>query len=215
MSKALAKTVKWELVTTRDVPLHNLYHRKAALLAAQGVGFLVMAGLQLKAEKKKAGHGKWETWVEGNCDYDVRTAQRYMKLADGVKGRALKNDNVSFFKLLESTPADLTPTQQEKLLAAVNKLTDGETLASLYEGFGILKLPAGAGLRGKKRKHTASGSDVNDPAEVARDLWKPTIDFLEQEGVERCSFKDLPMVELNRLRDAMLDLSRQLKGKAK
>lgn len=213
MSKALAKTVTWELMKPgAAIPLHNLYHRKAALLAAQGVGFLVMAGLQLEAEKKDAGHGNWDSWVKKNCDYDIRTAQRYMALAEGVKGRALKNDSVSFFKLLESTPSELTPAQQEKLLAAVNKLTDGETLASIYEGFGILKLKAGAGLKGKKRKHTASGGDVNDAAEVAKDLWEPHITFLETDGLDSRSWKDLPQKELNRLRETITDLARLMKG---
>jgi hypothetical protein len=210
-----AKEMSFELVVEAKVPLHNLFHRKAALLAAQGVGFLVMAGLQLEAEKKNVLHGEWGGWVDENCDYDIRTAQRYIKLAEGIKGRALKNDSVSFFKLLDSTPADLSPAQQEKLFRAVQKLTDGETVADLYLACGIIKAPAAAGLKGKKRKHTASGGDVNDAAEIASDLWKPHIDFLENDGLDGRSWKDLPSDELARLAETVTELNRLVKGKGR
>lgn len=210
MSKA--KKMSFELVVAADkeVALHNLFHRRGMISALQGVGWLVMAGLQLAAEKKKLKHGQWESWVEHNCDYDIRTAQKYMGLGDGVKGRALKNESRSFFKLLESSPADLSPDQQEKLFGAVQKLTDGETVADLYRGFGIVKSLAGSGLKGKKRKHTP-GTDVNDAAKVASDLWKPHIEFLEDDGLERRSWKDLPTAELDRLRAVHTDLGRLIR----
>ncbi len=190
-----------------SVPLHNQFHFNGISSAVQGVCWLAMAGLQLAEEKKNLKHGEWEPWVEKNCAFSLRTSQRYMALADGVKARALKNASGVVFRLLEHAPADLTPEQREQLFKAVNKLTDGETVAELYAEFGITKNKAAAGLKGKKRKHTASSGDPNDPAQVAADLWKSHIDFLENDGLESRSWKDLPTAELTRLKEALGDLS--------
>jgi hypothetical protein len=198
-----------------SVPLHNQFHFNGISSAVQGVCWLAMAGLQLAEEKKKLEHGEWEPWVEKNCAFTLRTAQRYMALADGVKARALKNDSGVVFRLLEKAPAELDDKERGQLFGAVKKLTDGETVAELYAEFGITKKKAAAGLKGKKRKHTPGGADVNDPAEVASDLWKPHIDFLENDGLDSRTWKDLPQKELTRLKENVADLARLLKGGAK
>src|SRR6516164_7378797 len=42
------------------------------------------AGEALNEAKSKVGHGKWLAWLEENCpDISNRTAERYMKLAEG------------------------------------------------------------------------------------------------------------------------------------
>jgi hypothetical protein len=59
-------------------------------------------GRTLCQTKEKVGHGKWEKWLNDNChDISVRTAQRYMKLADSSEVRAEmgKNDTVSVLSL--------------------------------------------------------------------------------------------------------------------
>jgi Protein of unknown function (DUF3102) len=59
-------------------------------------------GRTLCQAKEKVGHGKWEKWLNDNChDISVRTAQRYMKLADSPELRAEmgKNDTVSVLSL--------------------------------------------------------------------------------------------------------------------
>jgi len=44
----------------------------------------ITAGNALNEAKSKVGHGKWLAWLEENCpDISDRTAERYMKLADG------------------------------------------------------------------------------------------------------------------------------------
>jgi len=220
MSARQAKGMSFELMLPPkkgDIPLHNLFHFNGISSAVQGVCWLALAGLQLHEEKKSVPHGEWEAWVAKHCAYSVRTAQRYMALADGVKRRALKNDNGVVFRLLEKAPGDLNDKQRAQLLGGVNKLLDGETLADLYEEFGITKRKAAAGLKGGKRKHTPStkGADVNDPAEAAKDLWKPHIDFFENDGLDSRSWKDLPQKELSRLKEIVADLGRLLKGGAK
>jgi hypothetical protein len=44
----------------------------------------ITAGNALNEAKSKVGHGKWLAWLEDNCpDISNRTAERYMKLAEG------------------------------------------------------------------------------------------------------------------------------------
>lgn len=116
------------------------------------------------------------------------------------------------FEQLVTTPAknldDDARSAQEKLFAFV----DGTSQKSLLDNFRAAK-PFGAGLRDSQRKHTPHG-DPNDPAEVARDIWRPIVDALALEGLEHCSWKDLPRAELVRLKELLLDLGRKLKGKA-
>lgn len=168
-----AKAVSVELVKAEaEVPLWNLCFRRAKLLAAQTVANLVVAGLQLKAEKKKLRQGEWEPFVQTRCEFTARSAHRFIGLGEGVKARLLKSDTVSDLKLLETAPADLSPADQATLLAAVSKITDGETITELYRDFGIVKLPQGAGLRGLQRTYHPrhpKDYDPNAPAEAARD----------------------------------------------
>jgi Protein of unknown function (DUF3102) len=59
-------------------------------------------GRTLSQAQEKVGHGKWVKWLNDNCrDISVRTAQRYMKLADSPEVRAElgKNDTVSLLSL--------------------------------------------------------------------------------------------------------------------
>jgi hypothetical protein len=59
-------------------------------------------GRTLCQAKGEVGHGKWEKWLNDNCrDISVRTAQRYMKLAESPEVRTAmgKNDTVSSLSL--------------------------------------------------------------------------------------------------------------------
>ena len=40
------------------------------------------AGDLLSEAKAQAGHGSWGAWVEENCEFSMRTAQVYMRLAN-------------------------------------------------------------------------------------------------------------------------------------
>jgi hypothetical protein len=56
---------------------HHAFRRafKATYRSALRVGDL------LDEAKARAGHGNWGTWVEENCDFSMRTAQVYMRIA--------------------------------------------------------------------------------------------------------------------------------------
>ena len=78
------------------------YHRWTKTAAAQMCVGAVLCGMELQRMKKQAGHGNWEEAFEDYFKgkewegFTLRTAQNYMRAADGVKTRALKNETVSF-----------------------------------------------------------------------------------------------------------------------
>lgn len=146
--------------------LHQIVLASAAQMAVAAA----KAGLEFKAIKKTLGHSNWEPFFQHHFAKSItlRTAQRYMALADGLKGKALKNDTgVSFLPLLEQAPSKLSEKDQEKLTKAVSKMTDGATLSELYQDFGIVKKPQGAGAKGgntRKPTETAATADEPTPA---------------------------------------------------
>lgn len=49
---------------------------RTALEGARHVGQLLLRA------KEQVGHGHWAGWIEKHCDFDARTAQRYMQIAE-------------------------------------------------------------------------------------------------------------------------------------
>lgn len=128
--------------------LHQIVLTSAAQMAVAAA----KAGLEFKALKKDVGHGAWEEYFAQHFDgqgITLRTAQNYMRLADGLKSKALKNaTGVSFLKLLDTAPSELSKDNQEKLTKAVAKMTDGASLTDLYKEMGIVKKAQGSGAKG-------------------------------------------------------------------
>src|SRR5690242_6579793 len=87
-SKALVAAGTGQVSRFED-SAHNIYHRNAMLGMAQAACWVVMAGFELERKKKEVGHGNWEAWVEANCEFNLRTAQRYIGVSSGVKDKAL------------------------------------------------------------------------------------------------------------------------------
>jgi Protein of unknown function (DUF3102) len=65
----------------------------------------IAVGHFLSEQKSKVGHGKWVPWVKNNLQFDVRTAQRYIKLFKNRKFIASTNDTLSFLSLNEGHKA--------------------------------------------------------------------------------------------------------------
>lgn len=174
------------LAVAAEVPLHNLFHRNAMIAAAQSAGWLVLAGAELIRRKKALKHGEWEGWVEAHCEYNIRTAQKYMGLAEGVRDKMLKEASKtnadSFLKLLSTPAHQLDDAAQLTLLKSVHKLTDGQTLQQLYLDFGIVKKPQGSALKGGKNDGGSDGEkDPNAPEAEAEDmLFHPMTSLLAE-----------------------------------
>jgi hypothetical protein len=145
------------------------FHHSAQASAAQMAVAAAKCGLELKAIKRECGHGGWEPFFESHFageGLSLRTAQRYIALADGLKSKALKNDTVSFLPLLDTAPSALTQAQQKTLTKEVGKLTDGATLSDLYQDFGIVKKPQGSGAKGGAKAGSEEEAPPADSAEV-------------------------------------------------
>src|SRR6516225_1109896 len=59
---------------------------KAIVATMQGKGLLMRAigiGQDLIDAKAKLDHGQWLPWLKDKCNLKERTAQRYMRLAEG------------------------------------------------------------------------------------------------------------------------------------
>jgi hypothetical protein len=162
-------------------PLHNHYHRCAQTAAAQATGYAILCGLELqrvRAEVAKPGKrsdlptalsGGWEKWVEENCEFSTKTAQRYIAVADGIKGRlAQTTASKHLASIVDIAPSALDSGQREKLLKSVSKVTEGQTLQQLYMDFGITKADPRTNLRkGGATHHNGRPPARNLDAEVA------------------------------------------------
>lgn len=138
-------------------------HQLASAAAAQMAVAAAKAGLELKALKKDLGHGNWEDYFGAHLakhGLSDRTAQRYMALADGLKGKALKNDTVAVLALLDVAPSQLKKADQVKLTKVMAKAADGATLTELYTELGIVKKPQGSGAKGGSSKKPSASDDT-------------------------------------------------------
>jgi hypothetical protein len=160
-----------------DARVARILHQHAIIAgaAAQMAVTAALAGLELKALKKECGHGNWEEFFARHIErhgLKLRTAQNYMALADGLKGKALKNATDSFLLLLEKAPSDLKKADQEKLTKAVAKVADGATLSELYQDLGIVKKPQGSGAKGGNTRGKESGGSATETNSVGAEGGK-------------------------------------------
>ena len=164
--KATLATTSQSKRVAEALRLHQIVLTSASQMAVAAA----LAGLEFVALKKEVGHGKWEGFFDQNFGEKVglRTAQKYMALADGLKGKALKHGaGGSFLPLLEAAPSDLTKADQERLAKAVAKATDGKALGELYQDFGIAKKPQGSGAKGGNTRTLKSTATTTPAPEVS------------------------------------------------
>lgn len=67
--------------------LHNLLVSDATEFASDSVAKGVKIGEKLRSKKKTMRHGEWGAWVKKWLKFDIRTASRYMALANPKKTR--------------------------------------------------------------------------------------------------------------------------------
>lgn len=130
--------------------------RAARGFMTQAVGFMVLAGLELKRLKKEHGiqrggdrktdqtrNGsgllKWSDLVKQELNITDDTANKYIEMAENAKKRVTILQNLE--EQLLTTPLHLLD-QREEVERAVLKITDGKTAATFMEDCGIIKKPA-------------------------------------------------------------------------
>jgi hypothetical protein len=113
----------------------------------------INAGNALNEAKDRVDHGKWLAWLEENCpDISNRTAERYMKLADGSPQLEKKlQDTVKF-----DTMSNLTINEALRLIDE----PDGEQSAEVQQTGGQGDASSnGSGKRKNKKKQTEPTAD--------------------------------------------------------
>jgi hypothetical protein len=113
---------------------------QAIVAAMQGKGLLLRAmkiGQDLIDAKAKLDHGQWLPWLKDKCDLKERSAQRYMRLAEGrkkieVEAKA-KSVTLSDFTLNAAAKVVKPPPEQQQS-------SDGQQQSPTQTSDGIDKL---------------------------------------------------------------------------
>ena len=105
-------------------------------------GYAILCGLELLAVQKqlKSASGcTFEQWLSNHQEalgFSRRTVFKYTCLAEHAKA---KLQDKSTLLLMDSAPGSLTTGAREKLLSALHKSVDGQSLTELYEELGIAR----------------------------------------------------------------------------
>ena len=60
----------------------NAWHDEGEGKVREGLGIFIKLGMGLQELKDaRFKHGEWREWVEANCDFSLRTAQKCLRLA--------------------------------------------------------------------------------------------------------------------------------------
>lgn len=167
----------------------------------------VLQGLLLRQAKEKLGHGEFIPWVNANFKKTKKTSAQRMRLAAEF---AKSNPRLHFSDLAKSLGNSLQNLEANKLdmknpiVAQVAEWTAGK---SCYQLLLDLAPPERGGWQGGSKGKLV----LEDTLEAkALDIWKPTISDLEFHGLDRKNWMHLPQAELLRLRDVLIDLSKEV-----
>ncbi len=171
MKNAIAKSskkknylVSAEPPTSDMEPAARINHWHAIVKQAGQMSIAAALNAGMELFKAKLDHpGTFEKWIESNCEFDRRTAYRYLSLVQ----QALSADELPAL-------ANGSNKQREKAVEEYAAQTDSKTLTELYADFGIIKkTPSkmggkreGAGRKPRDGAAEAQALDdaVNSPA---------------------------------------------------
>lgn len=95
---------------------------------------IIEIGNDLLGAKQLLPHGQFKDWIKAECGFTVRTAQRYIRVAQFVEGKndtvSLLPPNIVYLLAAKSTPPELADEVIERT-AAGNVVTDGAVKAVL------------------------------------------------------------------------------------
>ena len=89
----------------------NAHHQAAEEAAYAALDHARAAGDLLIEAKTRCGHGSWSDWLVTNFRGSERTAQRYMKLANGWAELEAKTTRVSDLSLREAVKLLQSPRE--------------------------------------------------------------------------------------------------------
>lgn len=163
---------------------------------AQGVAFMVLAGAELERLHKLYGirpgrpalnspnagginsanaGGSWAEVIKRELGIGEETARRYREMFKAARKRVPLLDAD---ELLDTPMRDMPELKQKQLLAAVQKVTDGQTAQQLMWDWGMAKKPQGSAARGGVRTPKGDAEPKLGPAEAAAELARKQTDDL-------------------------------------
>lgn len=231
----MSKSKSLVVVPSFDVHVAHIrdYHRLAMNSAAQTACAAAMAGLELQKVKvalKKNDTGVVFTeWVEKHEDelgITLRTAQRYMALAQNLKGKLLKEDERSVVALMDKAPSELSPAQIKRLLETMHKSIDGQSLSELYKDFGITRDQHGKGLKNAIRSLPDSSAKSDEPPTeqmilpLVYEPWKAFVDnfhapWKKVGNTKIKRYAALPVKERKKMLQEIIDIKAELEESLK
>jgi hypothetical protein len=106
----------------------NEYHNSAAAAYAQASYFAVLCGLELLAARAQVHHGEWLPWIAANCEFNERTAQRYISIAELAMPRLQGGQPAAY---IDVAPSQMSATDRKALVKSVADLTEGKSIREL------------------------------------------------------------------------------------
>ena len=91
----------------------NEEHRLARQSADSAIEHAIKCGELLAEQKARLNHGEFESWVEVNCEFAIRSAQAYMKAATH-KRRGLRFSSLKEALDYDKKPKAPAPVPEEK-----------------------------------------------------------------------------------------------------
>jgi N6-adenosine-specific RNA methylase IME4 len=132
----------------------NAEHQAVIGAVKRGIEHAFAAGELLLEAKAKVGHGGWLSWLAENCpDVSERSAQRYMKLAEGRVVLEAKS----------ATVADLTLREAERILSPDLAPPDPEEIAQVLKFAKHIRAEEGEKRRAKIERIILEASKHNTP----------------------------------------------------
>lgn len=80
----------------------NQLHATAVAHATEAIGRAREAGEELISVKERLPHGELNSWIATNCDFAIRTAQRYMSVARGMSALGANAPRAAHLSLREA-----------------------------------------------------------------------------------------------------------------
>jgi len=169
-------------VVVLEMPWNRL-HREIQSLEVDAKNKAAQIGEMLIAKKANLKHGEWKQWIEDNCEFNERTARKYMQIA-----KAKRHDHATFDACksmdevleLAKKPKEKKPTAEKKPKLDKDDRRKINKLRKLVENPATppaMKEAAEAKLKGYEEAHGKHYKDyVEDVKQQENNEDRPYID---------------------------------------
>lgn len=160
---------------------------------------IIDLGYYLSLAKQLVQYGEWENWLADNVDFSVRTAQKYMKVAD------------QYYDLREIKPFNTLNKSQLIALLDVKKDDREEFVTSTHTINGIEKTIPDMSIRELKEVIKSENKTKRKPKKIKNEH----VDVSETDNIVEVEFKESNHNKLENLISEQKELEKELEMKRK